>query len=213
MVSSMVVSAVTEVMEDPASALEQLLEFFEEELRKPGAGTAAALAGAASMLMMPSNSGSGSGSDTGSPPSNFNGPQPGQPGGGSLPTANTPSAVQAQNIFQSLQTGAIAGISVAGIGPLVAVFDLPQTNDNFRATAGIFEELNVQRRSRRGIREQIGSFFKTIQRMVKGMIQIRRYEHTIHIKMINSILIICCCKFLKLQVYPKKTVLLYSTYC
>ena len=195
MVSSMVVSAVTEVMEDPASALEQLLEFFEEELRKPGAGTAAALAGAASMLMMPSNSGSGS--DTGSPPSNFNGPQPGQPGGGSLPTANTPSAVQAQNIFQSLQTGAIAGISVAGIGPLVAVFDLPQINDNFRATAGIFEELNVQRRSRRGIREQIGSFFKPIQRMIQGMIQIRRYEHTIHIKMIHSMLIICCCNFLK----------------
>ena len=117
--------------------------------------------------------------------------------GGSLPTANTPSAVQAQNIFQSLQTGAIAGISLAGIGPLVAVFDLPQTNDNFRATAGIFEELNVQRRSRRGIRKQIGSFFKPIQRMVKGMIQIRRYEHTIHIKMAHLILIICCCNFLK----------------
>ena len=72
---------------------------------------------------------------------------------------------------------------MAGIGPLVAVFDLPQTNDNFRATAGIFEEVNVQRRRRRGIREQIGSFLKPFQRLAKGTFQIRRYVLCIHSKM------------------------------
>ena len=165
-------------MEDPTSALEQILELLEEELKKPGAGTASALIGI-SMMMMSSNSGSGSGSGTGSPPSNFNGPQPGQPGGGLLPTANTPSAIEAQNVFQLLQTGAIGGISVAGIGPLVALFDLPRTNDNFRATAGIFEEINVPRRKKRGIRRRLGSFINPISKithhMARAMTQIRRY--------------------------------------
>ena len=93
------------------------------------------------------------------------------------------SAIEARNVYQLLQTGAIAGISVAGIGPLVALFDLLRTNDNFRATAGIFEEINVQRRRRRGIREQIGSFLKPFQRLAKGMFQIRRYVLCIHSKM------------------------------
>ena len=175
------------------------MEMLEEAV---GPATAVGLIGLANMIISsPGNTAATGGLSatalSGSPPTNFNGPLPGQPGGGSSPTANTPSAIEARNVYQLLQTGAIAGISVAGIGPLVALFDLLRTNDNFRATAGIFEELNVQRRSRRGIREQIGSFFNTIQRMVKGMIQIKRYEHTIHIKMIHSILIICCCNFLK----------------
>ena len=64
-------------------------------------------------------------------------------------------------------------------GPLVALFDFPRTNDNFRATAGIFEEINVPRRGRRGIRRQISSFVNPISkithRMARAMIQIRRY--------------------------------------
>ena len=194
-------SAVTSMIEDPASALEELMEMLEEAA---GPATAVGLIGLANMIM-PRNAavagaataGLSAAALSGSPPSNFNGPQPGQPGGGSSPTANTPSAIEAQNVFQLLQNGAIAGISGVGIGPLVAVFGLAGTTNNFRATAGIFEEINVQRRRRRGIREQIGSFVKPIQRMVKGMIQIRRYEHTIHIKMAHLILIICCCNFLK----------------
>ena len=156
--------------------MEQLLELLAEEARAPGPVTAAGLILVASRILDDSDS---SDSGTGSPPSNFNGPQPGQPGGGSLPTANTPSAIEAQNVFQLLQTGAIGGISVAGIGPLVALFDLPRTNDNFRATAGIFEEINVPRRKRRGIRRRLGSFINPISKithhMARAMTQIRRY--------------------------------------
>ena len=159
------------------SALEELIELLEEAA---GPVTAAGLIGVANMVMMPRNVGStglASAALSSSPPSNFNGPQPGQPGGGSSPTANTPSAIEARNVFQLLQTGAITGISGDGIGPLVAVFGLARTTNNFKATAGIFEEINVKRRRQRGIREQIGSFVKPIQRMVKGIFQIRRYKH------------------------------------
>ena len=192
--------------------MEQLLELLAEEARAPGPVTAAGLILVASRILDDSDS---SDSGTGSPPSNFNGPQPGQPGGGSLPTANTPSAIEARNVFQLLQTGAIGGISVAGIGPLVALFDLPRTNDNFRATAGIFEEMNVPRRRRRGIRRRVDSFVNPISkithRMVRVMTQIRRYVSKIpyeHSKMgsfiydINNLL-----SFLKLQICPKKTTL------
>ena len=168
-----------EMSDEMLSALEELIELLEEAA---GPVTAAGLIGIASMVMMPRNVGStglAAAALSGSPPTNFNGPQPGQPGGGSLPTANTPSAIQGQNVFQLLQTGAIGGISVAGIGPLVALFDFPRTNDNFRATAGIFEEINVPRRGRRGIRRQISSFVSPISkithRMARAMIQIRRY--------------------------------------
>ena len=207
--SSYVASVVTEVIKDPPTALEQALELLAAETRSPGPVTAIGLIVVASS-MMDSSSSSGSGSGTGSPPSNFNGPQPGQPGGGSLPTANTPSAIQGQNVFQLLQTGAIGGISVAGIGPLVALFDFPRTNDNFRATAGIFEEINVPRRGRRGIRRQISSFVNPISkithRMARAMIQIRRY-----VRLIDSFRSIYLstirCVFLKPQICPKKTTL------
>ena len=61
-----------------------------------------------------------------------------------------------------LQNGTIAGISGVGIGPLVAIFDLPETTNNFRAIAGIFEERTLRRRKTRGIRGPIHSFFKPI---------------------------------------------------
>ena len=189
--------------------MEQLLELLAEEARAPGPVTAAGLILVASRILDDSDS---SDSGTGSPPSNFNGPQPGQPGGGSLPTANTPSAIEARNVFQLLQTGAIGGISVAGIGSLVAVFDLPRTDDNFRATAGIFEEINVPRWRRKGIRRQIvNPISKITHRMAQSMTQIRRYISKIpyeHSKMgsfiydINNLL-----SFLKLQICPKKTTL------
>ena len=82
--------------------------------------------------------------------------------GGSLPTANFPSALEARNLHQMLQNGRIAEISELGIGPLVAIFDLSETTNNFRAIAGIFEERNLRRRKTRGIRKQIHSFFKPI---------------------------------------------------
>ena len=117
---------------------------------------------------------------SGSAPTSFNGPQPGQPGGGSPPTANTPNAAQARNVFQSLQNGGIAGISAIGIGALVAVFELPRTPNNFGATAFIFEEKNSQRplRTKRGIRSQIISFAESLlfisQTIEKGQSKLSR---------------------------------------
>ena len=91
----------------------------------------------------------------GSAPFNFAGPQPGTLGGGFLPTA---------------------------IGPLVALFDKPKTNDNFAAIAGIFEEGNVPQRLRRigkrGIRSKIITKIKIllwiIQTIEKGQSKIFR---------------------------------------
>ena len=164
-------------------ALEELMELLEEAA---GPVAAAGLIGVANMVMpsvMPSNvaaTGLSAAALSGSPPTNFNGPQPGQPGGGSPPTANTLSAIEARNEFQLLQNGAIAGISGVGIGPLVAVFDLVRTTDKFRATAGIFEEKNIQRRKRRGIREQIDLFVNKplsniTHYMAQGMSRIGRH--------------------------------------
>ena len=61
--------------EDPVSALEELMGLLEEAA---GPATAAGLIGVATMvvpqLSVPT-------ALSGSPPNNFNGPQPGQPGG------------------------------------------------------------------------------------------------------------------------------------
>ena len=196
-------------MLEAPTALEELLELLEEAA---GPAAAAGVIGVASMMVLSSSSGLGSGLGSGSTPSNFNGPQPGQPGGGMLPTANIPSAIEAQNVFQLLQTGAIGGISVAGIGSLVAVFDLPRTDDNFRATAGIFEEINVPRWRRKGIRRQIvNPISKITHRMAQSMTQIRRYiskipyEYSKMGSFIHHINNLLC--FLKLQICPKKTTL------
>ena len=152
-------------------ALEELMELLEDTV---GPVTAAGLIGIANMVITRNEAPTGLSALalSGSPPTNFNGPQP---GGGSSPTANNPSAIEARNVFQLLQNGAITGISGVGIGPLVAVFGLPRTTNNFRASAGIFEEINIQRRRRRGSRDKLHSFVKPIQHMAQGMSQIRRY--------------------------------------
>ena len=113
--------------------MEDIEEFLETLREAAPMVTSAGLIGVANMVLPQTFTPSAL---SGSAPTSFTGPQPGQPGGGSLPTANTPSAIQARNVFQLLQNGAIAGISGVGIGSLVAVFDLPRTPDNFGATAG-----------------------------------------------------------------------------
>ena len=112
----------------------------------------------------------------GSAPVNFAGSQPGTPGGGFLPTAiANPTVIAGNSLF--------AGLGLVGVGQLVRVFDLPQTNGNFAAIAGIFEEGNVpqsrRQRGKREIRKQIISFAKLLlwinQTIEKGQSKIFRY--------------------------------------
>ena len=65
-----------------------------------------------------------------------------------------------------LQNGRIAEISGLGIGPLVAIFDLPRTTENFKATVGIFEERTLRRRKTGGIRNTIHKSLCNIGRHV-----------------------------------------------
>ena len=74
-----------------------------------------------------------------------------------------------------LQNGRIAEISGLGIGPLVAIFDLPGTTENFEATAGIFEERTLRRRKTRGIRNTIHSSLCNIGRHVVNTIDYNTY--------------------------------------
>ena len=121
----------------------------------------------------------GSAPTSGSPPPNFAGPPPGAPGGGFPPTAlANPTVIAGTSLF--------AGLGLIGAGQLVALFDLPRTNDNFAATAGIFEEGNGPQSRRRGKREakkQIILFAKLLlwisETIDKGQHKISRYLLTI----------------------------------
>ena len=74
-----------------------------------------------------------------------------------------------------LQNGRIAEISGLGIGPLVAIFDLPGTSENFKATVGIFEERTLRRRKTRGIRNTIQKSLCNISRHVVVTIDYTTY--------------------------------------
>ena len=133
-------------------------------------GTAVGLIGIANMVMPPLGG-------TNSIP-NFSGPQPGTPGGGFAATAiANPTVIAGQAIF--------VGLGLVGVGRLVALFDLPQDNGNFAATAGIFEEENTlpqnRRRGKRGTRKQIITFAKFLlwvhQTIEKGQSKISRYYY------------------------------------
>ena len=121
----------------------------------------------------------GSAPVSGSVPTNFAGPPPGAPGGGFPPTAlANPTVIAGTSLF--------AGLGLIGAGQLVALFDLPRTNDNFAATAGIFEEGNGPQSRRRGKREakkQIILFAKLLlwisETIDKGQHKISRYLLTI----------------------------------
>ena len=115
---------------------------------------AAGLIGVANMVM-PMFMGSASAPTAGSAPPNFAGPPPGAPGGGIPPTLIANPTVIAG-------TGIFLGLGLVGVGPLVALFDIPRTNDNFAANAGIFEELNGQRRGKREAKKQIILFAKLL---------------------------------------------------
>ena len=133
---------------------------------------AAGLIGVANMVMPMFM---GSAPTSGSPPPNFAGPPPGAPGGGFPPTAlANPTVIAGTSLF--------AGLGLIGAGQLVALFDLPRTNDNFAATAGIFEEGNGPQSRRRGKREakkQIILFAKLLlwisETIDKGQHKISRY--------------------------------------
>ena len=111
---------------------------------------------------------------SGSPPPNFAGPLPGTPGGGFLPTAlANPTVIAGTTIF--------AGLGLVGAGQLVALFNIAQTNDNFAATAGIFEEENglpSRLRGKREVKKQIISFAKLLvwinETLEKGQHEISR---------------------------------------
>ena len=110
---------------------------------------------------------------SGSAPPNFAGPAPGAPGGGIPPTLIANPTVIAG-------TGIFLGLGLVGVGPLVALFDIPRTNDNFAANAGIFEELNDgQRRGKREIRKQkyhLAKFQSWINQTIeRGLSNIFRY--------------------------------------
>ena len=164
-------------MDELQETIEEILETVSEAA--PAIATVG-LIGTAGMVLPMAFTPSATSVFSGSTPTSFNGPQPGQAGGGSLPMANTPNAAQARNVFQSLQNGEITGISAIGIGALVAVFELPRTPENFGATALIFEEKNSQRpqRMKRGIRSQIISFAKFLlfisQTIEKGQSKLAR---------------------------------------
>ena len=150
--------------------MEDIIEFMMEEVAPPM--TAVSMIGVLNMVMPQLISAAPS---LGSAPLNFAGPQPGTLGGGFLPTAITNQAViSGQSIF--------GGLGLFGVGPLVALFDKPKTNDNFAAIAGIFEEGNVPQRLRRigkrGIRSKIITKIKIllwiIQTIEKGQSKIFR---------------------------------------
>ena len=117
---------------------------------------------------------------------NFAGPQPGTPGGGISPTAianPTASLSAIASTTVSAGTSIFAGLSLVGAGQLVAVFDLPRSNDNFAAVSGIFEEGNGgQRRGKREIKERIVPFAEFLlwitQTLEQGLSNIFRYIHT-----------------------------------
>ena len=109
---------------------------------------------------------------SGSVPANFAGPPPGAPGGGIPPTAIANPTVIAG-------TAAFIGLGLVGVGPIVALFDIPRTNDNFAANAGIFEELNDQSRGKREIRKHLKSLAKfqswIEETLERGLLNIFRY--------------------------------------
>ena len=150
--------------------MEDIIEFMMEEVAPPM--TAVSMIGVLNMVMPQLISAAPS---LGSAPLNFAGPQPGTLGGGFLPTAITNQAVIAG-------TSIFGGLGLFGVGPLVALFDKPKTNDNFAAIAGIFEEGNVPQRLRRigkrGIRSKIITKIKIllwiIQTIEKGQSKIFR---------------------------------------
>ena len=150
--------------------MEDIIEFMMEEVAPPM--TAVSMIGVLNMVMPQLISAAPS---LGSAPFNFAGPQPGTLGGGFLPTAITNQAVIAG-------TSIFGGLGLVGVGPLVALFDKPKTNDNFAAIAGIFEEGNVPQRLRRigkrGIRSKIITKIKIllwiIQTIEKGQSKIFR---------------------------------------
>ena len=114
----------------------------------------------------------GSAPVSGSVPANFAGPPPGVPGGGIPPTAIANPTVIAG-------TAAFIGLGLVGVGPIVALFDIPRTNDNFAANAGIFEELNDQSRGKREIRKHLNSMAKfqswIEETLERGLLNIFRY--------------------------------------
>ena len=114
----------------------------------------------------------GSAPVSGSVPANFAGPPPGAPGGGIPPTAIANPTVIAG-------TAAFIGLGLVGVGPIVALFDIPRTNDNFAANAGIFEELNDQSRGKREIRKHLKSLAKfqswIEETLERGLLNIFRY--------------------------------------
>ena len=135
---------------------------------------AAGLIGVANMVM-PMFMGSASAPTSGSAPLNFSGPQPGTPGGGFLPSAlANPTVIAGTSLF--------AALSLVGAGPLVALFDLPATDPNKAAIAGIFEEGNgppSRRRGKREVKKQMILFAKLLlwinETIEKGQHKISRY--------------------------------------
>ena len=108
--------------------------------------------------------------------------QPGTPGGGFSPQA-TAALSPIASATVSAGTSIFSGLALIGVGQLVAVFDLPRSDDNFAAIAGIFEEGNgvSQRRGKREIGEQIVPLAKKllwiIETIERGLSKMFRYMH------------------------------------
>ena len=110
---------------------------------------------------------------------NFAGPQPGTLGGGISPLAIGSLTTVTSGVL-SVGTSIFVGLALIGAGQLVAVFDLPRSNDNFAAVAGIFEEENGgQRRGKREISQPIVSFAKFLiwinETLERGISKIIKY--------------------------------------
>ena len=108
--------------------------------------------------------------------------QPGTPGGGFSPQA-TAALSPIASATVSAGTSIFSGLALIGVGQLVAVFDLPRSDDNFAAIAGIFEEGNgvSQRRGKREIGEQIVPLAKKllwiIETIERGLLKMFRYMY------------------------------------
>ena len=108
--------------------------------------------------------------------------QPGSPGGGFSPQA-TAALSPIASATVSAGTSIFSGLALIGVGQLVAVFDLPRSDDNFAAIAGIFEEGNgvSQRRGKREIGEQIVPLAKKllwiIETIERGLLKMFRYMY------------------------------------
>ena len=108
--------------------------------------------------------------------------QPGTPGGGFSPQA-TAALSPIASATVSAGTSIFSGLALIGVGQLVAVFDLPRSDDNFAAIAGIFEEGNgvSQRRGKREIGEQIVPLAKKllwiIETIERGLSKMFRYMY------------------------------------